>query len=87
MYLYTYMDKLKSMREQVKEELKHIYPGELPQNELRQAYWILRMHSLGKKAKGTETKSEVLKKSIESVRKDHGDFKFRYDEDYFNVGT
>jgi len=53
------------MRAQVKEELEHIRHGELPQNELRQVHWILRMHSLGKKGKDLrETKKDVLKKRI-----------------------
>jgi len=79
------MEKLKSMRAQVKAELEHIPPGELPQNELRQVYWILRMHSLGKKGKDLqESKKDVLKKSIENVSKDHRNFEFRYDKAYFN---
>ena len=41
--------KLKQMREQVKEEMKHIPRGDLNQNALRQLYWVVRMSSLGKK--------------------------------------
>jgi hypothetical protein len=69
-YLDTMTDRLKTMRQQVKEEMEHIPRGNLPQNELRQVYWGLRMNSLGKKAKEPETKEDVLKKSIENVRKE-----------------
>jgi hypothetical protein len=43
---------------------------------------MLRMHSLGKKGKG-ESKEDVLKEAIESVKKHNSGFKPRYDEKYF----
>ena len=46
-----HIKKLNEMRKQVKEELNHIPRGDLNQNILRQAYWSLRLHSLGRKAK------------------------------------
>jgi hypothetical protein len=84
-YLDTMTDRLKTMRQQVKEEMEHIPRGNLPQNELRQVYWGLRMNSLGKKAKEPETKEDVLKKSIENVRKEYRDFEFQYDAEYFGI--
>lgn len=78
-------NKLKEIREQVKKELEYIPRGNTPQNELRMYYWPLRMHSLGKKAKFNETKDEVLKKSIEAIRKDYPDFVPQYDENFFKL--
>ena len=78
-------NKLKEMREQVKKELEHIPRGGLPQNELRMYYWPLRMNSLGKKAKSNETKEDILRKSIETVRKDYPDFVPQYDEKFFKL--
>ena len=65
---------LEKMREQVKKETEHIPRGNLPQNMLRQYYFDLRMNSLGKKAQKSETKEDVLKKSIELVKKNYPDF-------------
>ncbi len=78
-------NKLKEIREQVKGELKYIPRGSFPQNELRLFYWLLRMHSLGKKAKSNETKEEVLKKSIEGVKKEYPDFVPQFDGNFFNL--
>jgi len=77
--------KLKEMREQVKKELEHIPRGNTPQNELRMFYWPLRMHSLGKKAKSSETKEEVLRRSIERIKEDHRDFAPQYDKKFFKL--
>ncbi len=78
-------NKLKEIREQVKGELNHIPRGNTPQNELRMCYWLLRMHSLGKKAKSNKTKVEVLKKSIEAIKKDSPDFVPQFDENFFRL--
>ncbi len=78
-------NKLKEIREQVKKELEHIPRGSTPQNELRMYYWPLRMHSLGKKAKSNETKEEVLKKSIEAIKKDYPNFAPQFDDKFFKL--
>ena len=77
--------KLKELRERVKEEMDHIPRGNQPQNELRMFYWPLRMNSLGKKSQNNDTKEEILKKSIESVRKDFPDFVPQFDENFFKL--
>ena len=77
--------KLKEIREQVKEELGHITRGNQPQNELRMFYWPLRMNSLGKKSQNNDTKKEVLKKSIDAVKKDYPDFVPQFDETFFKL--
>jgi hypothetical protein len=78
-------NKLKELREQVKKEIEHIPKGNLPQNELRMYYWPLRMNSLGKKAKKSETKEDVLKRSIESVQKEYPDFIPQFDKNFFKL--
>ena len=79
------MSKLKEIREQVKKELECIPKGNFHQNELRMFYWPLRMNSLGKKSQNNDTKEEILKKSIESVRKDFPDFVPQFDENFFKL--
>lgn len=74
--------KLSEMRQITKEELAHVPKGSLPQQELRMTYQMLRMHSLGKKGKG-ESREDVLKEAIESVKKRNPGFEPRYDEAYF----
>jgi hypothetical protein len=76
--------RLKEMRQIVKEELEYIPRGDAPQQELRMFYQMLRMHSLGKKGKG-ESKEEVLKEAIASVRGYYPYFKPRYDEKRFDL--
>ena len=78
-------NKLKQIREEVKKELEHIPRGNQPQNELRMYYWPLRMNSLGKKAKNNATKEDVLKQSIESVKKDYPDFAPQFDDKFFKL--
>lgn len=59
--------KLFEMRETVKKELEHVYPGNLYQNMLRNFYFNLRMASLGSKADKSEypnDKNKILKKAI-----------------------
>ncbi len=72
------------MREQVKQELEHIPRGNFQQNELRMAYWFWRTHSLGKRAEKNETKEDVLKKSVETIKKDYPNFAPKFDRSFFN---
>ena len=67
----------------VKEELEHIQRGSLAQNMLREYYTVLRMNSLGKKAKTRMSAKEVLQKSIEAVRRSYSDFEPQYNKEYF----
>ncbi|MFQ6115843.1 MAG: hypothetical protein ACE5NG_17420 [bacterium] len=76
--------KLKQMREIVLGELEHIPKWPEPQGELRMIYWGRRMHSLGRKVNRQKTAKEVLEESITSLRRDYPDFKFQYDEQFFN---
>ena len=64
--------KLFEMREKVKDELNHIYKGDIYQNMLRNYYFNIRMASLGKKAykeKYPDDKDKILEMCINSVRK------------------
>jgi len=76
--------KLKQMRECVLEELNYIPKGPIPQGELRAMYWMQRMHSLGRKTTTTQTAREVLDKCITYLKKDHPNFEFKYDEEFFS---
>lgn len=76
--------KLEKMRDKAKEELEHIRDWPEHQGELRAIYWSRRMHSLGKKAKSKQTAKEVLEKCISDLKPKYPDFKFIYDEDFFN---
>ena len=80
------------MREKVKEELNHIYKGDLFQNMLRNYYFNLRMASLGKKAdkeKYPDNKDKILKMVINSVKKwaksQNVDFNPQIDKKFFRV--
>lgn len=68
------INKLKEMREQVNTELEHIPRGNQSQNGLRMLYQMLRMHSLGKKAKTKATKEDILLEAIDYLKKQHPDF-------------
>ena len=81
------MNKLKEMRGQVKKELEQIPRGNQPQNELRMYYWPLRMNSLGKKAKGNPIKEDVLKQSINAVKKEYPNFLPQFNEKFFRMGV
>jgi hypothetical protein len=76
--------KLNKMRNQVKEELRHIPRGDLDQNMLRHAYWVGRMHSLGKKARKEISKEEVVIKAAKLIKKDNPNFCPKYDEKFFD---
>ena len=78
------VDKLNQMRETMLEELKHIPERSRPQRKLRMVYSRNRMHSLGKKADMPKTPKEVLEESISALRGDYPDFKFEYDQKFFN---
>ena len=80
------------MRNKVKEELNHIYKGNLYQNMLRNYYFNLRMASLGKKAdkeKYPDNKNKILKMCIEAVIKwaksEGSNFKPQFDKNYFKI--
>lgn len=79
------ISKLKEMREQVNKELEHIPRGYQSQNNLRMLYQMLRMHSLGKKAKTKKTKEEILLESIDYLRKQNPNFVPIYDSEFFKV--
>ena len=78
------MRTLKEMRETVKEELKFIPRRNFDQNMLRQAYWSLRLHSLGKKANTASTKEEVLVEAAKLVKKDSESFCPYFDSRFFD---
>lgn len=80
-----YANKLKEMRELVNKELDHIPRGSQSQNELRMFYQVLRMHSLGKKAKTKATKEEILLQAIEEIKKHTSNFIPEYDHKFFKV--
>ena len=73
------------MQRVVDEELEHIPKGDkrAPQNELRMIYNMLRWRSLGPNAEGIQTKEDVLREAIKSVRGRHPRFTPQYDSDYF----
>jgi hypothetical protein len=76
----------KSMRDIVKEELRHIPRGNEAQNELRMFYWPLRMNSLGKKASAPDkTKEDILIEAINAVQNTHKGFVPKYNKDFFKA--
>ncbi len=71
------------INKQVKKELEYIprnRKGDI-NNILREYYTPLRLDSLGKNAK----KEDILKQSIESVKKHFPDFVPKYDETFFDL--
>jgi hypothetical protein len=76
--------KLKEMRAKVKGELEFI--PKLPaihQSDLRMAYFMARMHSLGKKAKEEKDTYDVLLDCIKLLKADDPKAKFEFDEKFF----
>ena len=73
------------MQRVVDEELEHIRKGarRSPQNELRMTYNMLRLRSLGPNAEGIQTKEDVLREAIKSVKERHPSFTPQYDSDSF----
>jgi hypothetical protein len=59
----------------VKEECPHIPRGELPQNILRSVFAIERLAGA--------TTQEALQQALAYMRREHPDFPFRYDEQWF----
>ncbi len=79
---------LKEMREKVLEELDYVDKRPRPQQSyLRMAYFVSRMHSLGKKADGKKSAFDVLRECIQSLKSDHPDFDFKYDKAFFRAKT
>jgi len=81
--------KLMEMRERAKDELEHIENGNLYQNMLRQVYFDMRMNSMGKKAKYPNDKNEILKISIQMIKKwakkDKAEFNPQFDNKFFKT--
>lgn len=77
--------KLNDMRAQVKEELNHLQRGDFNQNMLRQAYWSLRLHSIGKKSGIEKSKEEVLVKALQLIIKNNPAFRPKFDETFFDI--
>jgi len=77
-------NKLKKMREKVKNELEHIPDWPEPQSELRMIYNASRMHSLGDKVVHKQTAKEVLEGCISRLKENYPNFQFKYDEYFFN---
>ena len=81
--------KLLEIREKVKEELEHIPKGSIYQNWIRQVYFNLRMHSLGKKSKYPDNKNEILKLAIKDALKFAKENKEilipQYDKNFFKI--
>jgi hypothetical protein len=72
------------MRDLVLQEMEHIPRHPKPhQSDLRMAYFIARMHSLGKKAKGEKTPVEVLQECIDVLKKTAPDAELRFDTAFF----
>ena len=79
---------VKEMRAKVAEELKYIPKHPKPvQGELRAAYQMLRMHSLGKKAEKEQTRRDVLLEAVKVVRNDNPTAKVAYDKKFFAAKT
>ncbi|MBA7514933.1 hypothetical protein ES705_06970 [subsurface metagenome] len=78
------VDKQKQMIDIMLKELKHIPEWSKPQRQLRLIYSRNRMRSLGKKAEMPKTPKEVLEESISALRGEYPDFKFEYDQEFFN---
>ena len=77
--------RVKRMREQVKEELEGIPRGNLDQNMIRQGYWALRTHNLGKKVKSPLPKEDTLVQATKLVQKDNPNFCPKFDGKIFDI--
>ena len=78
------VDRLKEMREKVKNEMLYIPRGDGPQMDFRMLYWKMRMQSLGKKAAGRETKADVIRKAEKRLREEYPDYQPQYNKEYFS---
>lgn len=74
---------LKEMLSQVSAELNYIPGWPEPQGELRMLYNVKRMRSLGKKAEGKNTRSQILEQSIQQLKGDYPNYEFKYDREFF----
>jgi len=75
------------INKQVKTELEYI-PRDRKggiNNILREYYTSLREVNLGKNAKNSATKEDILRQSIELVKKDFPGFVQKYDETFFKL--
>jgi len=77
------VSKLKTMREEVKEDMKHIPRGNYEQNEFRMIYWFKRMNSKGKKAQLMDDKRAVLRAAVEKIKHDYPNIVPQFDKSYF----
>jgi hypothetical protein len=81
--MFEAQDKLRRMRETVREELKRIPRGDIEQNLFRAMYQVGRMNSMGKKAENPDSKEAVMKSCLEFYKKKHPNFEPRYDKQFF----
>ena len=79
------MLRVKRMREQVKKEIEGLPRGDLNQNMLRQAYWALRTHNLGKRVRNPLTKEETLVEATKLIQKDNYRFCPKVNDKIFNI--
>lgn len=71
------------MRELVLSELEHVPRGSLDQNILRATYEQARLNNLGGKSQVGGTRGDVMRFSVEQVRRTSPNAVLTYDEHYF----
>jgi hypothetical protein len=76
---------LREMNSIVSTELEHIPTWPEPQNMLRFVYSSLRKHSLGRKATKSQTKEDVLRRSIAIIKEKDPNWVEAYDRDFFQL--
>jgi hypothetical protein len=81
--MFESQEKLRKMRETVRDELKHIPRGPIDQNLFRAVYQSARMNSMGKKAETPNSKEAVLRDCLEYYKKRYPNFDPQYDKDFF----
>lgn len=81
---YDYLIRAKKMREQIKKELEGIPRGDIDQNMVRQAYWGIRSHNLGKRVSKPLSKEKTLIEAVKIVQKDNYCFWPEYNNKIFN---
>jgi len=72
------------MREQIKKELEGIPRGNMDQNMVRQAYWGIRSHNLGKRVSEPLSKEETLAEAVKIIQKDTPCYWPTYNDKIFN---
>jgi len=84
---FNAINKIKKIREKIKEELIYIPRGNIFQNFLRQIYWNLRIKSLGHKKDIPNNKKKVLQLAIKQIKEmaknEGGVFVPQYDKEFF----